>query len=257
MKLANKKILVTRPEAQASCLCELIRKNGGDAIRFPVIEIKAKFTVSLKDKFKKINNYDLVIYISQNAVTIAFEYFLADIDISLIKIQIAAIGETTARTLHKFGIEKILYAGEQADSEALLALPEFATKNINGKRVLIVRGTGGREILSDTLQSRGAKTEYIEIYQRCLPEYGMNDKRKVWQDHGPDAIIITSNNSLKNLLALTMEEDMEKLFKTPLVLMSERISEYAKRAGFSATMKVADKKSDEGLLAALIDVFGD
>ncbi|MEA3242729.1 MAG: uroporphyrinogen-III synthase, partial [Pseudomonadota bacterium] len=33
-------VLVTRPAHQADSLCELIRQQGGTAIRFPVLEIR-------------------------------------------------------------------------------------------------------------------------------------------------------------------------------------------------------------------------
>ena len=256
-EISGKSILVTRPEKQANHLCDLIEKLGGKAIRFPVIEIKAIVTSgTLKERFNTITKYDYVIFVSQNAVSIAFDHYLSHFDVPC-KTQFVAIGKSTAKLLEQYGITHVLYPDKDADSESLLLLPEFTKEKIKDKSILIVRGEGGRELLADSLRQRGAYVDYIEVYQRCLPHYDMSEKQKLWQDVSPDAIIITSNEGLKNLFILTLDKDKEKLLQTPLVVMSARTIAFAKQQGFVSTIIMADEKSDEGLLSALIDVIGD
>lgn len=255
--LSKKRVLVTRPKEQASHLCELIINNGGEPILFPTIEIQAIVdSGSLSEKFEKINDYDFVFFISQNAVNIAFEYYLDCSNISERPVFIAT-GGSTANALRLRGIKNIIHAGMQADSESLLMLSELQEGNIKDKKILIVRGKGGRELLAKTLQARGAKFEYAEVYQRCLPAYEVNERQKVWQDMRTDAIIVTSNEGLENLHMLTLEEDKVKLFNTPLVVMSERAVELAKKLGFTSIIQLVNDKNDEGLLSALIEITGD
>ena len=255
--LSKKRVLVTRPKEQADHLCKLITNSGGEPILFPTIEIQAIIRSDiLSDIFEKINDYEFVIFISQNAVNVAFEYYLDHSNIS-VQQKIIAIGGSTAKALHLNGIENVIHVGTQADSESLLMLTELQASNVKDKKILIVRGKGGRELLAETLKSRGAKIEFAEVYQRCLPQYEVNVRQKVWQDTIPDAIIITSNESLENLLTLTLEEDKAKLFNTPLVLMSERAVELAEEFGFTSSIQLASDKNDEGLLSALIEIIGD
>ena len=123
------------------------------------------------------------------------------------------------------------------------------------KEILIIRGVGGRELLAENLKIRGAKVDYVEIYKRCLPKYSENEINEVWDKKKPDAIIVTSNEILTNLIKL-LNDDKKKLFSIPLVTMSGRIAEEARKRGFKAMINVAKEKNDDGILASLIELIG-
>ncbi|SPX20398.1 uroporphyrinogen III synthase [Escherichia coli] len=72
-----------------------------------------------------------------------------------------AIGRTTALALHTVSGQKILYPQDREISEVLLQLPEL--QNIAGKRALILRGNGGRELIGDTLTARGAEVTFVNV----------------------------------------------------------------------------------------------
>ncbi|VEA42114.1 uroporphyrinogen III synthase [Salmonella enterica subsp. enterica] len=55
----------------------------------------------------------------------------------------------------------IRYPLDREISEALLQLPEL--QNIAGKRALILRGNGGRELLGETLTARGAEVSFVNV----------------------------------------------------------------------------------------------
>lgn len=255
--LDNKRILVTRPKHQADHLCELITANGGQAIAFPTIEIQA---VDKPDTIFKSSDalfeYDFVVFVSRNAVKIAFDQFQNLVNLPE-RINIVAIGAGTADALSDVSFTNVIHAGKQADSEALLNLAEMQQERITGKKVLIVRGVGGREYLADNLTKRGAKVDYAEVYKRCLPEFDVKDSHIIWQDTKPDAIVITSNDGLNNLVHMTSETDQPQLFTTPLVLMSSRSDNLAKELGFVSDTSIAIDKNDEGLLSALLDLVGE
>jgi len=134
--LKDIKVLVTRPDQQAENLCKLIEENGGQAIRFPVIDIQPSDNrdenIKLIENFSK---YEIAIFVSRNAVLLAQS--LPGFDkIVLAKKNIVATGAGTAEQLRKAGIRQVIYAKGQSDSESLLALSEFNDINVKGKSII-------------------------------------------------------------------------------------------------------------------------
>ncbi|WP_438895058.1 uroporphyrinogen-III synthase, partial [Bacillus cereus group sp. BC243] len=74
-----------------------------------------------------------------------------------------AIGRSTALALHTVSGSDVRYPLDRETSEVLLQLPELQT--LIGKRALILRGNGGRELLGETLRERGADVTFCECYQ--------------------------------------------------------------------------------------------
>ena len=148
----------------------------------------------------------------------------------------------------------IIFPRDNADSEGLLNLGEMQSDNVSDKNILIIRGVGGRELLAKSLKKRGAIVDCIEIYERKLPEYEEHEINKIWHDNNPDAVVVTSNEVLNNLIVL-LNSKTKKLFSIPLVTMSERIAEYARKKGFVSTIFVVKEKSDDGILTSLLELF--
>ena len=256
MTLQNKRILITRPNEQADSLCKLISNHGGVSVRFPTIKIQpiAK-TDTLIKCFDEISKYDFIIFISRNAVKITIDHFIDNIDVFR-DIQIIAIGPGTAEELATRGLTDIICPGSQTDSKALLDLKEMQSNKITNKQILIIRGKGGRELLADSLETRGANINYVEVYKRCLPEYGEHEVGNAWHKKKPDVVVVTSNEILNNLISL-LSDDKKKLFSTPLVTMSERIAERARKEGFISKIGVAREQNDDGILAGLLELVED
>jgi uroporphyrinogen-III synthase len=133
------------------------------------------------------------------------------------------------------------------DSESLLALPEL--ENLAGRQVLIVRGTGGRELLGNTLIERGARVAYADVYRRVLPDADPAPLLARWQQEIHLATA-TSGEVLENLLALVGEEGRGRLLETPLVVVSARTVASARERGF-ARVELAENASDPALVAAM------
>ncbi len=254
--LKQKTIWVTRPSHQAEILCQLLADKEAEPVRFPVMEITPIIgDDSLSERFDLLSAYHYIIFISRNAVDIAFSHYLTDHQLA--ETRYIAIGKATADKLREYGISEIIDAGASADSEALLSIEALQTKSITNQSILLVRGSGGRELLPDELRVRGAKVDVVEIYSRNIPHYTEQECVKFWQDHPPDAIIVTSNETLQNLLDLTPESNRSQLYHTDLITMSERIAGFAKRSGFVGRIMASEEKSDSGLLRTLESLFGD
>ena len=187
-------VLITRPRHQAQPLYNAIIQNGGKPVLFPTIEITPPSDPALcKQQLQNAINYDDLIFISPNAV----RYAIADITID--HQRIFAIGGTTANLLQHNKIPHHLSPGMKTDSENLLASPLLV--DMQGRRILIIRGNGGRELLGDTLIKRGALVDYAEVYQRRCPDVDATSLLQNWpQDI--EVVVVTSNAITDNLLHL-------------------------------------------------------
>ena len=138
-------------------------------------------------------------------------------------------------------------------SESLLQLPVLSGTEIRDKRVLIIRGKGGREVLRDSLLARGAGVDYLEVYRRDKPDISQADMANFWHDERPDAMVITSLAGLDNLVELMPTGERGRLYETAMVVMGERIRQRALEAGF-LHVAVATENSDTGLVDALMNM---
>jgi len=253
--LAGRLIWVTRPRQQAEPLCQLIESAGGTAVRLPVIEIQPLPETQGQGVIGAgLEKLDLVIFISRNAVNHAATV-LPDFYNRIAGKPLLAVGAGTQDELALLGRADAIYAATGVGSEALLQMEPLRLETLAGKRILIVRGVGGRELLEQTLRVAGAELLILEVYQRSIPGVNAGAMADLWRNYPPDAIIITSVEGLQNLVQMTASDQKALLLRTPLVIMSDRISATARKLGFSHTPAVSASASDTGLLQATISLF--
>jgi len=239
-------VLVTRPAHQAGPLIELLQQAGARAIPFPVIEIhRADASDALQRAIAQLDSYDLVIFISANAVDHGLE-FIRQAGRQLPG-EVAAIGQSTAARLQQQGIRVSLQPAEGFNSEALLASDALQAQHISGRQVLIFRGAGGRELLAQTLQQRGAQVDYAEVYQRRRPQVDAAPLLDLWRKGRIQLVTVTSNEALKNLYHMVEQDGRELLLKTPLVVPGQRCAELARQTGIQ-TILTAANATDQAML---------
>jgi uroporphyrinogen-III synthase len=134
----------------------------------------------------------------------------------------------------------------QWDSEGLLAAP--ALGEVRGRRVLIVRGEGGRPLLGEQLAVRGAEVRYAEVYRRAPTALDAEPLVARWRDE-VQVVVATSREVLDNLVARLGAAGLERLRETPLVVVSERLAAHARALGIRRVL-VADAASDAALVQA-------
>jgi len=242
--LAGMKILVTRPRDQAVLLAHRIEHEGGIPMMFPLLEITpVQDTQALFDQVSRLAQFDLAVFISPNAVQYGMTAIrsVGELPPSL---RIAAIGQSTARALHILGVATVIVPEERFDSEGLLAHPDL--QNITGWHVIIFRGDEGRELLGDTLKSRGAAVEYAACYHRSKPQ---SDSTSLLTEL-PDVITVTSSEALRYLFQMLDAAQRERLCSIPLFVPHKRIAEQASAQGWRHVQLTGP--GEDGLLSALI-----
>jgi uroporphyrinogen-III synthase len=250
--LAGNGIVVTRPAQQAERLAGLIRAAGGEAILYPVIEIRDVVDPQpLYDLIDRLDEFDLAVFISPNAAHQALGAIAGRRALPA-TLAIAAVGPGTARGLAGLGVANVIAPGGRGDSEALLALPQLGEPR--GKRVVIFRGDGGRELLADELTARGALVEYATCYRRVRPDLDPAPLIAAWDRGGLHAVAVTSSEGLRNLCEMAGAAGRTLLARTPLFVTHPRIGQTARELGLSNVI-VTTESGDEGLVAALIEHF--
>ncbi len=242
--LSGLHFVVTRPREQAAGLVQRIEQLGGNPLLFPLLEIAAaNDKKTLREQISRLKQTDLAIFISPNAVRYGMEAIRTSGDMPA-SLRIASVGQGSAKALRELGIEHIIAPTERFDSESLLALPELQT--VAGKRVMIFRGDGGRELLGDTLRARGALVEYVSCYLRSKPDLDV----RALLNTKPHAIIVTSSEALSHLREMLDEAQRRVVCAITLFVPHERIAEAARQQGWQQV--IVTGSGDDGMMSGLI-----
>jgi uroporphyrinogen-III synthase len=246
-------VLITRPEQQSKGLAKLVEAAGGRAIIFPAIEIKATSNQhKALTALKQASSCDWLFFVSANAVHYTAKLLNGDLH-RLSQTKIATIGEATRKALLKYNLKVNITPAHSSNSEALLSHPEL--QNMANKKCMIVRGEGGREKLKQSLEGRGAKIIYAEVYRRDCPTNDTNHLISSWKNGEIDYVTATSGETLKNLVALLGKCNQKLLTETPLLTISSRIEKIARDAGITRVI-VSKQPYNETLIDTLIEQTG-
>lgn len=238
-------ILVTRPARQAAGFAQKLAALGGAPVIFPAIAIlpPADSTV-LQRAHAALATYDIAIFVSPNAV----EYGAPDPRRWPARLAVLGPGPGTAEALAAAGIAGARFPATTFDSEGLLELPELS--DVHGKRVLILRGDGGRDHLADTLRARGAQVDTVACYRRALPQSGVRGLGEAFRDGLIDVVTITSSEALDNLWSIADDPLRAAWRALPTFAPHPRIAVHARDLGLSV---VATEGGDAGLIAGLLE----
>jgi uroporphyrinogen-III synthase len=251
LPLAGRRIVVTRPKGQADTLVALIRQAGGEPLEIPALEIRDLPDLApFYSVVERLASFDTAIFVSRNAVRKAFALIGARPWPA--QPRVASVGNGSREELASHGITDVIAPGGRPDSEALLALPEFAA--VAGKRIAIFRGEGGRTLLGDTLSARGALVEQAACYRRANPAQSAALLAAAWERGKLDAVTVSSVDGLANLLEMLGGDGPRRLATTTLFVPHPRVAVEAVRKGLKRP--VVAGPGDAEMAAALVAYFG-
>lgn len=234
-------VLVTRPAPQAETLAGRIRQLGGAAHVLPAIDIRPVSAAPVAPR------YQLAIFVSVNAVEHGASLIQKTPDL-----RIAAIGKATANALAARDLPADIVPERGFDSESLLSHPDLILPP--GAAILIVRGSGGRDLMRETFIARGYSVDLLDVYERVLPALDATRRQAIetlWNDGDIDLVTVTSVATLHNLSALLTDRGRQCLEATALVVASRRIGEAAAAMGLRGERIVAAAADDDSMLGAM------
>jgi uroporphyrinogen-III synthase len=247
-------VVITRPRAQAEGLAQAVAALGRTPVLLPLLEIAPLADQSaLRAALTELGRYALVAFVSPNAIDAAF----AHVAQWPRQVAIAVLGEGSRAALARHGLhaETATILGPQdparSDSENLLASLDLAA--LAGKRVLIVRGESGRELMADGFRGAGAEVTVVPAYRRSVPQLTPELDATLRALLGTaNDWIITSSEALRGLFDLLRrlgELQMEQMQQQHVIVPHARIAATAQALGLARVTLTGS--GDERLLAAL------
>lgn len=247
--LRGRRIVVTRPLEQAGRLTALIEQRGGIAVPFPVLAIEpAADERELAAAVKGLDACDMAFFVSPNAVRYALEYLLVRRSWPS-NVKLATVGKGSRLAIEAYGFPNVIAPESGFDSESVLALEAFSEEQIAGQHLMIFRGDGGRDLLGETVRSRGGTVSYVTCYRRTCPANDGSALIALASRAQLDAITLTSSEGVDNFAKMLGDAGIAALRKVPVFAPHPRIVERSEYAGFTTVLLTAP--GDDGLMQAL------
>lgn len=244
--LAGRRILVTRPRAQARDLCARLRALGARVVAIPTIEILPAPPGRLDRAVRRLADYDWIVVTSANgARAVVARARALGVDLRRLRgPRWAAVGPATAAVLRAAGV-RVAKIPSRYLTEALgRELPDVA-----GRRVLLARADLASPGLARRLAARGARVETVVAYRtRVAPRASAAPLRRALAVGGVDAIVCTSASAVRGLVRLA---GRARLVGYPLACIGPVTAAAARRAGLRPQV-VARAHTVAGLVAALV-----
>jgi uroporphyrinogen III methyltransferase/synthase len=210
--LFGRRIVLTRPRAQAGDAARMLEDLGADVVLFPTIAIgPAPDPAAFDRAVAAAATYDWIMFTSVNGVRTFFDRFAAagrDVR-ELARARLAAIGPETAAELTRRLLRPAVVATDYR-AEGLLAALEG--QELGGRRVLLPRAAGARTILPDTLRARGAHVDEALAYRAVPPpDADVTGLRAALAAGQLDAVTFTSSSTVRGFVDLLGGDEVRRL----------------------------------------------
>ena len=203
----------------------------------------------LPNKFAQLKVGDYVFAVSKSAVDFADKALKNTGFVWRDDLQYFTVGQGTAQHFAMITTLAVHYPTTQENSEGVLQLA--AMQNLQGKTILILRGNGGRELLSEQAQQRGANVEIVECYRRESIVYNSTEQTSLCKRAGVQTIVATSAEILTQLVDFVPQNEHNWLKSCQLITVSERISHLAQALGWQNVI-VSPRADNQTLLQTLL-----
>ncbi|MBI4574975.1 MAG: uroporphyrinogen-III synthase [Planctomycetes bacterium] len=250
--LQGRRVVVTRPRAQAEGMTRLLEGAGATVIPFPAIRVRfLEDPRGLDEALGRLDSYRWVCFTSANGVE-AFCARLRTLGIGegrLRGVALAAIGPGTERALRARGLDCQRVARRHVAEGLLEALAEEG--GLAGARVLLPRALEARDALPRGLASLGAQVDVIPVYE-TVTETGPGGAEEL---AGADAITFTAPSTVRGFLHRLGGPAREVASRACLASIGPVTSEALRRAGLRVGVEAAVHTAP-GLVRALSEALG-
>jgi uroporphyrinogen-III synthase len=232
-------ILITRPRPFAEELAAACNSEAWHPLILDVITTQgADNPQQIKEELLTALPVKQAIFTSRTSVHHVFQILEAR---DFAGSGITAVGQGTARELKAVGIDEILLPADEANSEALLRLDQFADRNAG--EAIIFCAPGGRRLLQRELRGRGWKVRIAEIYKRVEQPATKATLAQIG-DAGRLVTVCTSGTAIRACQQRLPADTWERMINQPWVVISKRLGDLARNAGITGIHQSAAPGND-------------
>jgi uroporphyrinogen-III synthase len=248
-------VWVTRTEPGAGRLAARLDDAGYRVVKQPLLRIEGCPETELNPLAQQASSFDLIIATSVHAVNFAAPLILDQgglldqvglLDQGGAAPRWIAVGQQTAEALLEYGVHAEVPEAES--SEGILS--SVGSDELSGRRVLLLCGIGGRQLLVKQLDHRGAEVVRLESYRRLPVVFSADALAEL------TAVDVALIASAEAGAALAQVLPMAAQRRLRLVAGSTRIASALAELGFNAVV-VAEGPGDDAMLAALDGALAD
>jgi uroporphyrinogen III methyltransferase/synthase len=251
--LFGRGIVITRPEAQAEELSELLRRKGARVIPFPVIRIAPPESWEELDRaLDRLEDYRWIIFTSANGVAFFFRRLRErGRDIRDLKgIRIATIGPATASAVETLGI-RVDLVPEAFVSEGVVRA--FDGMDLQGSRVLLPRAKEARDVIPEGLAGMGAICDIATTYRTVRSNRSASELIPFFDEGKVDVITFTSPSTVTHFLG-TMGPGFHLHPQVRIACIGPVTEAAARKAGLPVDI-LQERYTIPGLVDALVAFF--
>jgi uroporphyrinogen-III synthase len=270
-------LVVTRPSGQANALIEALQAAIASIgasrremdwprpqiLALPILTIVPKSDLNTSSAIRSaLQTADLAVFVSPNAIDCTMRLLGGDWQsIAGRPIPIGVVGQSSFQALQRHGIgveanspTPIWMPSDPTawDSEGLWSVIQSRFPSWAGRRVVLLRGDGGREWLADQLQSVGAHVEAMAVYSR-IP---LSESSPLWgealdTDAENTLWILTSSEAVRHLGAVLKQRGRQDYVAGVSALCPHHnIASSAKEIGFATVLEC--HSGDAALVRAVV-----
>lgn len=234
--------LIARPKDKAESTLANFSRSGLKGQILPVIDITITKDASFGIRLNKASPSCIIITSSYAAQWLAD--LLADkpalLDLS--STNVVCVGRSTAQIITRIVSANNITIASPENSEGILQLD--CLQLVVGHNIVLLKGQGGRDLISQTLQKRKANLTVLNVYQRIANISAIN--AFAFEQSQIRCIIATSIEITELLLSML---DKNWLQSCQWIVASERIKDYAYTKGIKH-ITVSYGASNQALLVS-------
>ena len=197
--LFGRRVLVTRPLAEARGLAESLARAGADVVTLPAIEALPLEDYSLLDQaIRHMDSYHWLFFTSAVGVQYFFRrlaHLQRDVR-ALAGMRLGVVGPKTAQALRKLGL-RVDFVPTDTRQEGMIT--ELLPETVHGQRILIARAEQARDVLPEGLKRMGAAVEVVPVYRTVPPPSFAERLAALEPAVGPTIVTFTSSSCVRHL----------------------------------------------------------